>query len=245
MLRRLQRVVVLLHIVDRIARRITHLFPDVRGLVRFLRWGRRPSPQEARSSGERCRGAFRHPCETAGRGDNSKFFGSLASCCAVAFCALPVCRRHNHQLIHMLDVPSAVAEFDCKPVEQFGMSRSLAHDSKVFRSFDNAGSEELVPHAVYGYARGERVGGADRPVRQGEPVVRLARFQSRQKVRSISLYAFGARPCKRRASARARRRAKAFPNSLVSDGRRLINGQAVYQEKRSHAESLDRRDPSD
>src|SRR5450755_626086 len=92
----------------------------------------------------------------------------------------------------MLDVPSTVTEFHGEPVEQFGVSGPLAHDAKVFRGFDDTGPKEFVPHAVDGYARGVRVCGADTPLRQGEPVVRLAGLQWGQKVRSIGLYAFGA-----------------------------------------------------
>ena len=73
------------------------------------------------------------------------------------FCALPVSGRHHHQLVHMLDVPSAVAELDGQPVEQFGMRWPLAHDAKIFSCFDESGSEYLVPHPVHGHARGERV----------------------------------------------------------------------------------------
>ncbi len=34
---------------------------------------------------------------------------------------LPVRGRHDHQLVHVLDVPSALAEFDGEPIKQLGM----------------------------------------------------------------------------------------------------------------------------
>src|SRR5690348_8185617 len=92
----------------------------------------------------------------------------------------------------MLDVPSAFAEFYGQPVEQFRMSGPLSHDAKVFCGFDDASSEELVPHAVYRNACGERVGRAYSPFGQGEAIVRLEGVQRRQKVRSIGLDALGA-----------------------------------------------------
>src|ERR1700728_5019303 len=90
--------------------------------------------------------------------------GVLRKLLWIRFCALPVRSRHDHQLVHMLDVPSTLAEFDGKPVEQLGMSGPLAHDAEVFGSFDDAGSEKLIPHAVYRHSRGERIGGTHGPL---------------------------------------------------------------------------------
>src|SRR5262249_30080194 len=65
---------------------------------------------------------------------------------------------------------AGLAEFDSEPVEQFGMSWRFALRAEIFGCPDEAGSEKLLPKAIDGNARGERVGRIDKPSRKTEPV---------------------------------------------------------------------------
>ena len=127
--------------------------------------------------------------------------------------ALPIGRRHHHQLVHVLHVPAALAKLDGQPVKQFGMRRPLPHDAEVFCGLHQAGAEQLVPHAIHGHARRQRILRAHRPLRQRQAIVRLARRQRRQISAACSPLPAPCAPCKRRASAYAHTRWMAFPTT--------------------------------
>jgi hypothetical protein len=64
----------------------------------------------------------------------------------------------------LLAAPAALAELGGEVIEQFGMRRAGSHDAEIFRGFDEAGAEELLPDFVDGDAGGERVFRGDEPV---------------------------------------------------------------------------------
>ena len=125
------------------------------------------------------------------------------------------------------------------------MSGPLAHDAEVFGGFDDAGSEELIPHAIYGHASGERICGAHGPLGQSKAVVRFARWQRRQKVRSIGLYPLSASGVNA-----ARQHMRVGERRLLPRNLRQIatGGEPVklaYRVEQSRAELPDRKDPRD
>ncbi|MCG3163389.1 MAG: hypothetical protein JMDDDDMK_04795 [Acidobacteria bacterium] len=70
----------------------------------------------------------------------------------------------------MFYAPTAFDEFDCKPVEQFGMRRQFATRAEIFGRRHQTLSEVLLPDAIDDHARGERVVFVHDPFRQSQPV---------------------------------------------------------------------------
>ena len=95
--------------------------------------------------------------------------------------------------MHRFDRPAVIQEPRREPIEQFGMRRSLPHNPEVIGCLHKSGAEQLIPHAIDGDPRRQRVLGAYRPFRQGQPIVGLTARQRRQVVRCVGLYALGAR----------------------------------------------------
>src|SRR5262249_1886428 len=77
--------------------------------------------------------------------------------------------RGAHQAHHVLDVPTAVAELNSEPIEQFGMSWRRALGPEVIWSRDKASAEHHGPKPVDDDSRGEWVFFRGEPTRQVEP----------------------------------------------------------------------------
>ena len=92
--------------------------------------------------------------------------------CARGGRALPVGRAGDDEFHQPLHVPAALAEFDGEPVEKLGVRWSVAHDAEILGRFDESGAENFLPEAVHRHARGERVCGRDKPLREAETVQR-------------------------------------------------------------------------
>src|SRR4051794_1345257 len=71
---------------------------------------------------------------------------------------------------HAFDVPSVVDEIPSEPLEQFRVRRGRSLLSKVFRTRDEAATEEIRPDAIYEHAGRERVMRIGKPLRQSEAV---------------------------------------------------------------------------
>src|SRR5690349_619144 len=67
------------------------------------------------------------------------------------------------------------------------MRRQLPHDAEIFAGADNASAEYLLPEAVHGHARHERILWPNNPPGETEPVLGQVRRQGRQSVRRIWL----------------------------------------------------------
>ena len=63
------------------------------------------------------------------------------------------------------------------------MNRILALHAEVFGGLDDAGPEEVLPHAIDLHARGEGVLGRDQPPGKPESIGRATLGQRRQKAR--------------------------------------------------------------
>ena len=79
-------------------------------------------------------------------------------------------RRRNEQLEHALGIPAAIAIVDRQPIEQLGMRRGFALRAELLGRFDDADAEQLLPQAIDGHARGERIVGVDEPIGQAEAI---------------------------------------------------------------------------
>src|SRR5271163_3374405 len=153
--------------------RIMALLPDIRGLVGLYAGPADLIDQKTtRLKRNIAQGLSVHAeAWSVGKQEVLRIFGKLLRRCS---CALPVGSRYDHQLVHVLDVPSTFAELDGQPVEQLGMRWTLAHDAEVFGRFDEAGTKDFVPHPVYGHARSQRILWTYGPPGEREPIVRLA-----------------------------------------------------------------------
>ena len=87
-----------------------------------------------------------------------------------------------------LHVPARLAEIDRQPVEQFGMRRQLARDAEVAAGAHDARAEHLLPEAVDGDARRQRMLRPQQPLGEAEPVARQVRRHRRQGVRRRRLH---------------------------------------------------------
>src|SRR6185369_7472272 len=83
----------------------------------------------------------------------------------------------DDQLDDVLDVPAAVNEFGCEPVEQFGMRRPVALRSEIIDSPRQAGSEELLPQTIDEHAGRQRILARRQPPREIGACETTARFQ--------------------------------------------------------------------
>src|SRR6185503_15313329 len=101
---------------------------------------------------------------------------------------LPVSCGHHHELVQVLDVPSAFAEFDCKPVEQLGMGWTLAHNSEIFSRLHQTRAEKLVPHPIHCDPGRKGILGTDRPSRERKSISRLVRWQGWKEVGGVGFY---------------------------------------------------------
>ena len=65
----------------------------------------------------------------------------------------------------------AVADFDCEPVEEFGMRGFFADATEVVGGFDEASSEVVLPDAVDDAAPGQGVVGMNDPIGECDAAV--------------------------------------------------------------------------
>ena len=86
--------------------------------------------------------------------------------------------------MHRLHAPAARAKLDGQPVEQRAMNRILALHAEIFGGLDDAGAEEVLPHAIDLHAGGQRVLGHDQPSGKPESIGRAALGQRRQERRA-------------------------------------------------------------
>ena len=96
---------------------------------------------------------------------------------------LPVRRRHHHQLEHVLDVPAALAELDCQPVEQLRMTGPSALRAEIFERLDESLAEQQLPEPVDEYAGDQRVVGGSQPLGEIEPRGPILDFELVQNTR--------------------------------------------------------------
>src|SRR5258708_7239964 len=82
--------------------------------------------------------------------------------------------------MHRLDAPTAIAKLSSHPIEQFGMGRCFALLAEILGSADQSLAEKLLPHAIHGYPRGQRVPSADDPLRQSQAIAWELRGHGRQ-----------------------------------------------------------------
>ena len=52
------------------------------------------------------------------------------------------------------------------------MGRRFALRPDIFRGSDQTGAKDLLPESIDGDARGQRIGGINKPLRQAEPIAR-------------------------------------------------------------------------
>ena len=88
--------------------------------------------------------------------------------------------RADDQPHHVLHIPTALAELDSQPIEQLGMVRVLTLQAEVFGGAHEADRKQLLPQAVHGHARHERVGVRDQPLGQTQAVRGRIRRQGAQ-----------------------------------------------------------------
>ncbi len=74
-------------------------------------------------------------------------------------------RRHD-QPVHLFDAPVLLHQLDGQPVQKLRMRRTLAHLADVIRCREDAAAEVVLPDAVRGHARRQRILVGDDPLRQ-------------------------------------------------------------------------------
>ena len=109
-----------------------------------------------------------------------RFSGSLASLSGVAERHLAVGGGVQHLAVEALDVPAALAEIDGQPVEQLRVRGRFALAAEIVGGLDQAHAENLLPHAVDGHARGERVVFGEEPAGEAEAIARQRGGHRRQ-----------------------------------------------------------------
>ena len=95
----------------------------------------------------------------------------------------------QHLPVESLHVPAALAEIDGQPVEQLRVRGRLALAAEIVGGLDDADAENLLPHAIDGHARGERMIFGKEPARETEPVARHRGCHRRQHCRRAGLHA--------------------------------------------------------
>src|SRR6266699_1136694 len=90
--------------------------------------------------------------------------------------------------MHGLHAPTPLHEFDRQPVEQLRMRGASALRAEILGRLDDAASEKLLPEAIHGGARGERIVLANQPACEAEPVRHLALRQRRQRRGRVRIY---------------------------------------------------------
>ena len=83
---------------------------------------------------------------------------------------LPVRCRGDDQTLHRLDVPARAHELRGQPVEQLRVAGWLALRAEVLGGLHQARAEVVLPVAIDGHARRQRVGWVYQPFRQPQPV---------------------------------------------------------------------------
>ena len=79
---------------------------------------------------------------------------------------LAVGRRGHDQPMHLLHVPAGLDELRSQPIEQFGDASAARPACQSPPRFHQTAAKELLPHAVHGHARRERILSRDEPPRQ-------------------------------------------------------------------------------
>ena len=72
--------------------------------------------------------------------------------------------------MQFLQAPAALHELDRQPVEQLRVRRRRALTAEVVLGLDNPSAEVLLPHAIDGHARGQRVTRIHQPAGKVKPV---------------------------------------------------------------------------
>ena len=79
----------------------------------------------------------------------------------------PIRRAGDDQPVHRLQAPASADQLGGQPVQQLGVRRLFAHRAEVAGRGDESAAEMMLPEPVDDHPRGQRVFGADQPVRQG------------------------------------------------------------------------------
>src|SRR5215510_9421435 len=74
--------------------------------------------------------------------------------------------REQDQTMHRLPTPATLHEFGRHPVEQLGMARTISRGAEIAGRLHDALPEMVLPDAIDGHARGQRVVGARDPFGQ-------------------------------------------------------------------------------
>src|SRR5262245_57544050 len=86
--------------------------------------------------------------------------------------------------MHPLAVPAsaagAIAKLESQPIEQLRMARRRSLYSEIVLGLDQAAAKKLLPVAVYGDARRQRVVSRDNPAGEVEPVRLRCRSMNRR-----------------------------------------------------------------
>src|SRR5438874_73270 len=80
----------------------------------------------------------------------------------------------------LLQRPAAITQFDCQPIQQLSMRRSLSLRAKILFAGHNAAAENLSPGAIDLHSRCERIGRIDEPFGQPQPRRRCSRWRGWQ-----------------------------------------------------------------
>lgn len=72
----------------------------------------------------------------------------------------------DYQPVDFLHRPAGIHQFDCQPVEQFGVTGCLAVAAEIVRAGDNRPAEMPQPDMIDGHARRQRVIARCDPIRQ-------------------------------------------------------------------------------
>ena len=103
---------------------------------------------------------------------------------------LPVGVRQQHQLQHLLHVPTRLTELDREPVQQLRMRRRRPLRPEILGRLHNPRPENLLPEPVDRHPRRQRIRRIHHPLRQPQPVPRQARIHRRQHARHVRLHLF-------------------------------------------------------
>ena len=106
----------------------------------------------------------------------------------------PVSPRGHDQAVHLFVAPAAVDEFHRQPVQQFGMRGRVAHFPEVVEHGSQAAPEVVIPDAVDGHARGERVVAGQDPFGERQTASRCPAVGGRKFHRRIAYGGHGKKP---------------------------------------------------
>ena len=169
--------------LGRVARRVTNRFPDAGGLIRSYAPPAHFLDQQPAHEQRIVTDHFR--VEPEARPPREQ---------PVLRILLNQSRRHrrtllvrcagDHESNHVLHVPAALDELRREPVQQFRVRGPFTLRADVAGSFHETGAKELLPEAIHGHARRERMFGADEPPCEIEAIGgRTAGGQRRQHMR--------------------------------------------------------------